>query len=162
MTRDLCRWLAAAILSAVTSAALSLPRQSAEEFLSELYRVEAWRVGHSLMLPDEEQPALFAEQTGEIMREAATRPDPAVREEAAPNAFYGWGVRPGMELALTSISTVLGTRGAPTLIVDVTVAGVPRRNIVDLVEESGSWRIANVVYDEGEDFLSFERRLARR
>lgn len=125
MKRDLCRWLAAFILCAVTSAAFSLPRQSAEEFLSELYRTEAFRVGHSLMLPDDEQQALFARRTAEIMREAAARPDP--REEAAPNALYGWGVRPGMELSLTSVSTVLGTRGAPTLIVDVPRRRRPRR-----------------------------------
>jgi hypothetical protein len=93
---------------------------------------------------------------------ALAHPDPALGEGASPNAFFGWGVAPGAKVALGAVAQVLGTRDAPTLMVDVSVSGAPRRIVVDLVESEGSWRIDAIIYDEGEDFLGFEKRLVRR
>jgi hypothetical protein len=56
---------------------------------------------------------------------------------------------------------VLGTAEAPTLLIDVVVAGVPRRVVLDALQDGMSWRVDNVTYDEGGDFASFERKLAR-
>jgi hypothetical protein len=64
-------------------------------------------------------------------------------------------------VSFTAVKKVLGTAEAPTLLIDVVVAGVPRRVVLDAVEDDGSWRIANITYDEGEDFAGFERRLAQ-
>ena len=64
-------------------------------------------------------------------------------------------------MSLTAVSQVLGTAEAPTLLIDVIVSGKPRRIVLDAVDTAGSWRIANIVYDEGEDFVSFESKYAR-
>jgi hypothetical protein len=149
-------------LVALASSAHSLPRQSAEDFLRELYGAEAERVAHSQTLGDGKFLSLFTPQAAELLRAALAHPDPALREGPSPNAFFGWGISPGAKVALLGVSRVLGTHDAPTLLVDISVAGVPRRIVIDLVEGGGSWRVAAIIYDEGEDFLSFEKRLARR
>jgi hypothetical protein len=160
--RRLARLLSTLTLVALASPANSLPRQSAEDFLRELYRAEAERIAHSQTLDEAAFLSLFTPQAAELLRAALAHPDPALREGPSPNALFGWNVIPGTKVMLLGVARVLGTRDAPTLIVDVSVSGVPRRIVIDLVEGNGSWRIVAIIYDEGEDFLSFEKRLARR
>ena len=140
----------------------SLPRPSAEDFLRELYAGEAWRIAQGRALAQPELLALFAPQIAELLRLALADPDPALREGPAPNALLGWDVPAGADIALLGVSQALGTSEAPIFVVDVMVSGKPRRIVIDLVESPASWRISSIIYDEGEDFLSFERRLARR
>jgi hypothetical protein len=160
--RNALGFLAALAFCALASTAASLPRQSAEGFLREIYVAEARRIAHSQTLGETELIQLFAPVAGELLRAAFAHPDQALREGPSPNPLCGWGLASGAKVELLGVSTVLGTHDAPTLLVDLLVSGAPRRIVVDLVEHEGAWRIASIVYDEGEDFLSYERRLARR
>jgi hypothetical protein len=75
--------------------------------------------------------------------------------------LFGWGVAPGSKVRFVGAAVVLGAADAPVVLVDLLVKEQPRRVVVDVVEDGRSWRIANIVYDTGDDFLSFETRLAR-
>jgi len=155
------RLVLALALAMLASPAHPLPRQSAEDFLRELYAAEAWRIAQGRALGQPDLLALFAPQIAELLRLALADPDPALREGPAPNALLGWDVPAGADIALLGVSQALGTSEAPIFVVDVMVSGA-RRIVIDLVESPASWRISSIIYDEGEDFLSFERRLARR
>jgi hypothetical protein len=152
----------ALLLAWLTARAEALPRQSAEAYLAELYAAEARRIAKGEELGREELLALFVPAAAELVRAALAHPDAALRDAAAPNPLFGWKVAKGVEARVVAVTVVLGTRIAPTLIVDAVVSLTPRRIVVDLVEDEGSWLIASIIYDEGEDWLSFERRLARR
>lgn len=75
------------------------------------------------------------------------------------HAFFGWGVLPGQKVSLVSVKPRAGASGAAVVVVDLAVRDMPRQTLVHLVKENGRWRISNLSYDRGEDFVAFQRRL---
>jgi len=110
--RRLARLLSTLTLVALASPANSLPRQSAEDFLRDLYRAEAERIAHSQTLDEAAFLSLFSPQAAELLRAALAHPDPALREGPSPNALFGWNVIPGTKVMLLGVARVLGTRDA--------------------------------------------------
>jgi hypothetical protein len=149
-------------LSGLASRALAFPQQPVTDWIRDLYTAEATRIAQSQTLDEAEFLALFTPEVAKLRGGAHRSVDSNAPEEPKLNAFYGWRVAPGAKVSFVAVSKVLGTFDAPTLLVDVVVSGIPRRIVVDAVEDEASWRIANITYDEGEDFVSFEKELARR
>jgi hypothetical protein len=162
MKRRVFLLLPAIVLLRWAPRADAFPRRPITEWIRDLYVAEAARIARSQKLDEIEFLALFTPQAGEAWRAAHRRSDPTSPEDATFNAFFGWHVAQGAEAAFVGASKVLGTFDAPTLLVDVVVSGVPRRIVVDAVEDEGGWRIADIAYDEGDNFVGFERKLARR
>ncbi|SDR48419.1 hypothetical protein SAMN05444161_4475 [Rhizobiales bacterium GAS191] len=165
MKRILPHLLAAFALSfallGLAPGAAALAPQSVLEWLHDVYAAEAARIAHGQSLSDAEFLALLTPQTAKLWREAREHPTPDLPEGPTLNAFFGWGVAPGSKVAFVGAAVVLGTVDAPVVLVDLMVKELPRRVVVDVVEDARSWRIANIVYDAGDDFVSFEKRLAR-
>ena len=152
--------LAFALLMASARGVEAFPRQPVTEWIRDLYTVQASRIAREQALEEGDVLALFTPELAASWQEAHKGRDLGVLEERL-DPFFGWRVPPGTKVSFTAVIKVLGTAEAPTLLIDVVVAGVPRRIVLDALENGGSWRIANISYDEGEDFSSFERRLAR-
>ena len=87
--------------------------------------------------------------------ESPIPPRPDVPLGPKLHAFLGPGVLPGWEVVLMNVAPAAGT----AIAVDLTVRGERRRILVEPVREDGEWRVANIWYREGEDYVSFHRRL---
>jgi hypothetical protein len=77
------------------------------------------------------------------------------------HVYFG-AVLPGHEIALDGVAPIARGPGTASVAVDIAVRGEPRRIVVDLVREGALWRLANIRYPDGEDFLTVRRRLAGR
>ncbi len=152
--------LALALLMGSAFDAAALPRQPATEWIRDLYRAQASRIGRSQALDEGEVRALFTPQLCALWQAAHKDRGPTALPEEGLDAFFGWRVPLGTQVSFTAVFKVLGTAEAPTLVIDVLVAGAPRRIVLDALQDGVGWRIANITYDEGEDFASFERKLA--
>jgi hypothetical protein len=154
--------LASIALLGSASGATALPLRPISDWIRDIYTAQAARIASSQPPDEAEFLALFTPEVGALWRAAHRSPEVSAPEEQGFDALFGWRVPQGAKLGFVAVSKVLGTADAPTLLVDVVVSDRPRRIVIDAVENEGSWRIANIAYDEGEDFLSFERKLARR
>jgi len=161
VTQGLARALSLFVFLCLAPVARALAPQSVLEWLRDVYVAEASRIAHGQSLSDAEFLNLFTPQTAEFSRLAREQPSPDPPEGPSLNAFFGWGVVPGSDVAFLGASVVLGAADAPVVLVDLKVKGVSRRVVVEVIEDARSWRIANIVYDAGDDFVSFEKRLAR-
>jgi hypothetical protein len=142
--------------------AVALPLKTATEWTRDVYVAEAERISKAGAPSEEDFLALFTPDVVELWRAARANPRPSTPVGPTLNALLGWNVTPGSEVRLLAVAFLLGTPEAPVLVVDVTVRGAPRRVVLHLVEGASEWRIAGIYYDEGEDFVSFEKRLAGR
>ncbi|MBV9753614.1 MAG: hypothetical protein JO188_13915 [Hyphomicrobiales bacterium] len=154
-------FVAAALFLLGAPCTKAFPQRKVVDWIADLYTAQASRISKGETIDESELRALFVPELAEIWQAAHRHGTPAVSEEQALDAFFGWKVSPGAKVSFTAVSQVLGTAEAPTLLIDVVVSGTPRRIVLDAVESEGSWRIANIAYDEGEDFISFERKHAR-
>ncbi|MBV8184663.1 MAG: hypothetical protein JOY76_08245 [Hyphomicrobiales bacterium] len=152
--------LALALLISAPIGALAFPRQPVTEWARDLYTAQAARIARAQPLEESDVLVLFTPELAAFWQEARKGREFGATSDDVLDAFFGWKVTAGTKVSFTGVIKVLGTAEAPTLLIDVVVAGVPRRVVLDALEDGGSWRIANITYDEGEDFSSFERRLA--
>jgi hypothetical protein len=161
MMRKLARLLLLCAFLCLAPGARAIAPQSVLEWLGDLYAAEASRIAHGQSLGEREFLELFTPETAELCRLAREQPSPDPPEGPSLNALFGWGVAPGSDVAFLGASVVLGSADAPVMLVDLKVKDVPRRVVVEVIEDARSWRIANIVYDAGDDLVSFEKRLAR-
>jgi len=63
------------------------------------------------------------------------------------------------EVTLEDVAALPETSDHPIVIVDLLARRVKRRILVHTARENGEWRISNIVYDQGEDFVAYRRRL---
>ena len=153
---------ASAFLIGSALGAAAFPRQPVTEWVRDLYTAQASRIaraetprcGLTSSRSSRQKWPRFGKQRIRTASSAHCR-------SRELDAFFGWRVPLGTRVSFTAVKKVLGTAEAPTLLIDVVVSGVPRRVVLDAVEDDGSWRVANIIYDEGEDFAGFERRLAQ-
>jgi hypothetical protein len=160
--RPLFALLVVLLSSALVGRAAAVPLKTAIEWTRDLYIAEAERISKAHSLADDEFLALFTPEIVELWRAARAAPRPNTPAGPTLNALFGWNVPPGSEVRLLNVALLLGTPQAPVLVVDLMVRATPRRIVLHLVEQPSAWRIAGVFYDEGEDFVSFEKRLAGR
>ncbi|MBW0005891.1 MAG: hypothetical protein JO216_20675 [Hyphomicrobiales bacterium] len=152
--------LALVLLISTPIGALAFPRQPVTEWVRDLYTAQAARIARAQPLEESDVLVLFTTELAAFWQEARKAREFGATSDDVLDAFFGWNVTAGTKVSFTRVIKVLGTSEAPTLLIDVVVAGVPRRVVLDALQDGGSWRIANITYDEGEDFSSFERRLA--
>jgi hypothetical protein len=152
---------ASAFLIGSALGAAAFPRQPVTDWVRDLYAAQASRIARAETLDAADLLALFTPEVAALWQAAHKDRELSALPERELDAFFGWRVPPGTRVSFTAVKKVLGTAEAPTLLIDVVVSGVPRRVVLDAVEDDGSWRVANIVYDEGEDFAGFERRLAQ-
>jgi hypothetical protein len=153
--------LALALLIGSAFGAAAFPRQPVTEWIRDLYTAQSSRIARAKPLDTGDFLVLFTPEVASLWQAAHKDRELGALPEQGLDAFFGWRVPLGTQVSFTAVKKVLGTAEAPTLLIDVVVAGVPRRVVLDAVEDDGSWRIANITYDEGEDFAGFERRLAQ-
>ena len=153
--------LAAVLFLGAVSDARAFAQQKVVSWIAEVYAAQASRIASARSLDESGVRALFMPEVVELWRAAHRDREATAPEEQGFDALFGWQVPLGTEVSFTAVSQVLGTAEAPTLLIDVIVSGKPRRIVLDAVDTAGSWRIANIVYDEGEDFVSFENKHAR-
>jgi hypothetical protein len=161
MTRCLARLLCFTVLMGLAFSAAAFPRQPVTEWIRDLYTAQALRVAQGHTLEENEALALFTPQLAALWEASHKGRELSALPEQGLDAFFGWRVPLGTKVSFTAVIKVLGTAEAPTLLIDVVVAGVPRRVVLDALQDGMSWRVDNVTYDEGGDFASFERKLAR-
>jgi hypothetical protein len=153
--------IALALLMGPALGIAAFPRQPVTAWIRDLYTAQASRIARAQALEEGEVGAVFTPEVAALWRVAQR--EASATSEREFDAFFGWRVPLGTQVSFTAVFKVLGTDEAPTLMIDVIVAGVPRRIVLDAAQDGeGMWRIANVTYDEGEDFVSFERKLAHR
>jgi hypothetical protein len=162
MARRLLFALLVLLLSAPATRAVALPLKTATEWARDLYTAEAERIAQGSTLVDDEFQALFTPDIVELWRAAKANPHPNPPVGPTLNPLFGWNVPPGSDVKLLSVAVLLGTPMAPVLVIDLMVRRAPRRVILHLIEQPSDWRISGIFYDEGEDFISFEKRLAGR
>ena len=131
--------------------------EEAVEFVRTVYRQQA--DAHNNRTRNPEFLSLFTEEVAELYR-APPRPD--VPEGPTLNIFFGGGVLPPHPVTFEGIIGVAGEREPFIVKVAVTVRGARHRFDVYVVRQSGRWRISNIVYDAGRDFVSFLRWLSGR
>ncbi|MBV9568108.1 MAG: hypothetical protein JO172_08230 [Hyphomicrobiales bacterium] len=153
--------LAAALLLGAGSGANAFPQQKVIAWIAELYTTQASRIADSRPLEESAVRVLFTPEVAELWQAAHRDREAAAPAERELDPFFGWRVPLGTKVSFAAVSQVLGTAEAPTLLIDVIVSGKPRRIVLDALDSEGSWRIANIAYDEGEDFISFERQRDR-
>jgi hypothetical protein len=161
MTRRMLVLLTAIAFLGSVSSAGAFPKHPITEWIRDLYTAQASRIAQSESLEDADFVALFTPEVVELWRAAHRGPEASLPAEQELDPFFGWRVPRGAKVSFTAVSKVLGTTEAPTLLIDVVVSGAPRRIVLEAIDDEGSWRIANITYDEGEDFAGFERRLAQ-
>jgi len=162
MARRLLFALLVSLSPALLASAAALPLKTATEWARDLYTAEAERIAKGGTLVDDAFLSLFTPDIVELWRAAKANPHPNTLVGPTLNPLFGWNVLPGSDVKLLNVAVLLGTPQAPVLVIDVTVRATPRRVILHLVEQPSDWRISGIFYDEGEDFISFEKRLAGR
>jgi hypothetical protein len=162
MARRLLFALLVAFSPALLAPAPALPLKTAIEWARDLYKAEAERIAKGSTLVDDAFLALFTPDIVELWRAAKANPQPNTPAGPMLNPLFGWNVPPGSDVTLLDVAILLGTPQAPVLVIDLMVRGTPRRVILHLVEQPSDWRISGIFYDEGEDFVSFEKRVAGR
>ena len=101
------------------------------------------------------------------MNDAATRSEAAATSTAAGSyRVLARKYRPatfadliGQDAMVRTISNAFESGRIPQAWILTGVRGVPRRLVVHPVREEDEWRIANIIYGPGEDFVAYHRRL---
>jgi hypothetical protein len=153
--------LALALFLGSALSVAAFPRQPVTEWIRDLYTAQASRIARAQALDEGQVLALFTPRLAALWQGAHKERELGALPDQALDPFFGWRVPFGTQVSFTAVFKVLGTAEAPTLVIDVVVAGVPRRIVLDALQDGTGWRIANITYDEGEDFVSFESRLPR-
>ncbi|NWG23015.1 MAG: hypothetical protein HXY30_01130 [Pseudorhodoplanes sp.] len=158
------RWLAmAAAFSTMAAAPVLAGSDMAEavKFVREVYEEEAARHRDGERVTDVEFLTVFTRDVRALWLTGKNRQFP-IPLPIGPklHAFFGWGVLPGQTVSITRVIGAAEGRNMVDVSVEMTIRGEPRRVLVRTQRESGAWRIANLLYDRGEDFVSYRRKLA--
>jgi hypothetical protein len=163
VTRRLWLGLAAAALSGLSGRPATAGGDMAEavKFVRELYQDEAARHKEGERITDVEFLTVFTRDVRALWIAGKNRQFP-IPLPIGPklHAFFGWGVLP---VTPVTISRVIGSaegRNMVDVTVEMTIRGEGRRVMVRTQREAGVWRIANLLYDRGEDFVSYRKKLA--
>jgi hypothetical protein len=123
-------------------------------FVRRLVQREIFRQAKDIPPDDARFFSLFTRDVRRLL-ESPVPPRPDIPLGPKLHAFLGRGVLPGWEVVLMDVTPTPGT----AIAVDLTVRGARRRILVEPVREDGEWRVANISYGEGEDYVTFHRRL---
>jgi hypothetical protein len=150
--------LATTALALCGGAAIAIDADDPVEFVRALYAREVARQAAGTSIGEAEFLEVFTRETRQIW--LAGRGS-TVNIPAGPilNVFFGWGVLPGHAVALQDVSAVRSPR-VLTVVVALTIRGEPHQVSVLPVKQDGRWRVSNIAYDRGEDFVAFRRRLS--
>jgi hypothetical protein len=123
-----------------------------------LYQREIARNVSGAPMPAAAFDALF---TPDVIALRNAPRSPAAPAMAGPklHAFFGWGMLPGVPVTLRHVGGA-ATAGRAIVIVDLSVRGAPRTVFLHLHQVDQKWLISNVLYDQGDDLLTFYRRLS--
>jgi hypothetical protein len=153
--------MAAALTSALTSAlapaaARAQARESEQEtFVRRIYQREILRDVRGTKISEAEFYGLFTSDVRRLVQSPIPPQPNAMIIGRGIHAFYGPGVLPGWEVTLQKVAPARGTSVA----VDIEVRGVARHILVHTAREGGEWRIANIDYGRGEDYVGYHRKL---
>jgi hypothetical protein len=159
------RWLriAATGISAIAAGPAWAGSEMAEavKFVREVYDEEAARHRDGERVTDVEFLTVFTRDVRALWLTGRNRQFP-IPLPIGPklHAFFGWGVLPGQAVSITRVIGAAEGRNMVDVSVEMTIRGEPRRVLVRTQRESGAWRIANLLYDRGEDFVSYRKKLA--
>jgi hypothetical protein len=112
-------------------------------------------------LGEDDFHALFARDLRKLMKAPRRAPNNAPLGPIL-NAFFGWGVLPGIELTVENVALVSGEHEGPATVgLDVSYRGEKHRILVHVVREVEVWLVANVIYDQGKSLVSHYRSITR-
>ena len=151
--RDVLAAFAAMLTLPLRGAAAETQEREDVTFVRRTYQRQILRDVRNVPMTDAELQAVFTNDVRRLLQ-SPVPPRPDVPIGPKLHAFYGPVVLPGSEVTLHGY-----TPGEGTVAVDIKIRGVPRRLVVHPVREDGEWRIANIVYGPGEDFVSYHRKL---
>jgi hypothetical protein len=146
-----------ALFGALATGAASA--EPAAEWTRALYQREISRRLAVEAISDEAFLSVFAPATREAWLAARKGPGPSV-DGPILNAFFGWGILPGQPVELAGVAPLQDDGAAARIAVDLRVKGTARRVIVEERMVSGAWRIDDIIYPEGESFLTRQRKCA--
>ena len=132
------------------------------EFVRELYARETERHNARAPISEEAFLALFARDMRGLMQAPRSYTD---REPAGPilNAFFGWGVLPGRAVELIQVIPADGAPGNLDLVqVGIRVNAERRRILVRSAREDGRWKIADILYENGDSLRAYYARITGR
>lgn len=135
----------------------------AVKFVRELYQEEAARQKEGERMTDVEFLTVFTRDVRALWIAGKNRQFPiALPIGPKLHAFFGWGVLPATPVAINRVIGSAEGRNMVDVTVEMTIRGEGRRVMVRTQREAGVWRIANLLYDRGEDFVSYRKKLAGR
>lgn len=133
----------------------------AVKFVREVYQEEAERHANGERSTDVEFLTVFTRDVRALWLAGKGRQFP-IPLPIGPklHAFFGWGVLPVTPVSVNKVIGAAEGRNMVDVTVEMTIRGEARRVMVRTQREAGAWRIANLLYDRGEDFLSYRKKLA--
>ncbi|TKW79117.1 MAG: hypothetical protein DI543_06910 [Bradyrhizobium icense] len=135
---------------------------SALDFVEGLYEKQVRLQAQKTPLDQQEFLELFSKGMRAVMR-SPRRPGRNVSLGPVLNAFFGWGVLPGTEVATGKIRLVSGQdEGPATIGVPLTHRGETHKVLVHVLLDEDGWRVANIIYDNGKSLLDHYREMAER
>jgi hypothetical protein len=148
---------AAALLGTARTGHAECGEQTANEFVHALYERQAELLAANTPLSDDEFYELFTRHLRRLMK-APRRAGNNQPIGPVLNAFFGWGVLPGSEVKIGTITLVSGNyEGPATVGVDVSTGAGKRRILVHVVRRYEVWHVANMIYDSGKSLVSHYR-----
>jgi hypothetical protein len=148
--------LSAAILIAGPAAAQT---ESAVTFVRDFYAREIRRhaAGEGSSEPD--FLAVFSSDAQQLWRAAQANRNRANEPLGhILHVFFGPGALPGREIKLGAVTA----SGRNAVSVALTIQNNPRMLVVDCMREGGAWKISDIDYGNGESFVAYFRKRARR
>ena len=127
-------------------------------YVRALYEREIARNKSADPMSPAEFDALFVPEVNRL-REAPRAPDAPAVTGPKLHVFFGYGMLPGFPVTLRHVGGA-GTADEAMVMVDLVVSAQKRSIFVHLRDEDGKWLISNIIYDRGDDMLTFFRRLS--
>lgn len=136
--------------------------ETATNFVETLYQKQARLQAERAPLSTQEFEALFSRSMRNLMRTSRRYRKNAPLGPVL-NAFFGWGVLPGTEVAIQKVTFVDGDDAGPaTIRVTIEHHGQPHNILVRVASEHDEYRIANISYDSGLSLAGHYRALTGR
>ena len=158
--RSLARLVTAALVLGILLTASRARCGDADDvaFVRALYEKQARDLAANAPMSNAEFTALFSARMQLLMHAPRYYPP---NEPTGPilNAFFGWGVLPSTEVRVGAVTRLSGSNDGPaTIAVELEHHGEPHKAFVDIVRESGNWRVDDISYDHGMSLIEHYRR----
>jgi hypothetical protein len=135
---------------------------SALDYVEGLYEKQVRLQAQNTPLDQEEFLELFSKGMRALMQ-APRRPGRNVTLGPLLNAFFGWGVLPGIEVTTGKLSLVSGQdEGPATIGIPLSYRGETHKVLVHVLLDEDGWRVANIIYDNGKSLIDHYREMAGR